>query len=230
MAFNMDNYVDVPTRLRLALEKYPELSIQESPPKVVSMDDGKQFLEVTTRVWRHPSDPLPVIVSCWEEYPGTTPYTRGAEQQNASTSGLGRALGMLGFGIKQSIASREDVERRQPATTTSKVITSPETGEKTTITRVVAGSAAEERPKMTLVGSASPKQLGLIRALGNGRGYASGKGLVDAVSGQVGRRIVKLDDLTKSEASQVIETWKAEESSSAPVADAPAPYPDEEPF
>jgi hypothetical protein len=199
--FNLDNYVDVPTRLRAALEKYPELSIQETPPKVVSMDDGKQFLEVTTRVWRHPSDPLPVIVSCWEEYPGTTPYTRGAEQQNASTSGLGRALGMLGFGIKQSIASREDVERRTAPVVSEKVVTSPETGEKTTITRIAAGP-----------GDASPKQLGMIRALAQGRGAATGKGVVDAVSADIGRRISKLDELSKREASGLIEKWKAESS------------------
>ena len=200
--FKMENYVDVPTRLRLALEKYPELSIQESRPTVVSMDDGKQYLEVTTRVWRHPQDPLPIIVSCWEEYPGTTPYTRGAEQQNASTSSLGRALGMLGFGIKQSIASREDVERRQPAPVTStKVVTSPETGEKTTITRIATGP-----------GDATPGQKGTLRALANARGATTGKGVVDMISEALGRKIVKLDDVMKREASGLIDKWKAEQS------------------
>jgi hypothetical protein len=199
--FNMDNYVDVPTRLRLALEKYPELSIQESRPTVVSMEDGKQYLEVTTRVWRHPADPLPIIVSCWEEYPGTTPYTRGAEQQNASTSSLGRALGMLGFGIKTSIASREDVERRQPAPVAStKVITSPETGEKTTITRIAPVGA----------GGATPGQMGKIRALANARGASSGRGVVEAVSNDIGRKILKLDELTKQEASDLLDKWKNE--------------------
>ena len=199
--FNMDNYVDVPTRLRNALEKYPELSIQETQPRVVSMDDGKQYLEVTTRVWRHPADPLPIIVSCWEEYPGTTPYTRGAEQQNASTSSLGRALGMLGFGIKTSIASREDVERRQPAPVAStKVVTSPQTGEKTTITRIAPVG----------VGGATPAQMGKIRALAGARGHATGRGVVDAVGTQIGRKITKLDELTKAEASAVLDAWKVQ--------------------
>jgi hypothetical protein len=197
----MENYVPVNERLRLALEKYPELSIQETPPKVVSMDDGKQFLEITTRVWRHPEDRVPVIVSCWEEYPGTTPYTRGAEQPNASTSSLGRALGMLGFGIKDSIASREDIERRQPAPVTStKVITSSETGEKTTITRHAPVGA----------GGATPAQMGKIRALAGARGHATGRGVTDAVSAQIGRKIVKLDELTKAEASAVLDAWKVE--------------------
>jgi hypothetical protein len=208
MAFSLDNYVDVPTRLRAALDKFPELSIQETAPKIVEMPDGKTFLEVTTTVYRAPGDPQPVIVSCWEEYPGTTPYTRGAEQQNASTSGLGRALGMLGFGIKTSIASREDVERRQPQrgeVIEEKTIPGKNGAEPIKMTRVSNGIAL-------MVGDASPKQLGMIRALGKGRGLVTNASLIAEMSRITGRTIENMDQLSKREASTVIEQWKAEES------------------
>lgn len=208
MAFSLDNYVDVPTRLRAALDKFPELSIQETAPKIVEMPDGKTFLEVTTTVYRAPGDPQPVIVSCWEEYPGTTPYTRGAEQQNASTSGLGRALGMLGFGIKTSIASREDVERRQPQrgeVVEEKTIPGKNGAEPIKMTRVSNGMAL-------MVGDASPKQLGMIRALGKGRGFVTNASLIAEMSRITGRTIENMDQLSKREASTVIEQWKAEES------------------
>lgn len=217
MAFSLDNYVDVPTRLKAALEKYPDLSIQETAPKIVEMPDGKTFLEVTTTIYRSPSDAMPVVVSCWEEYPGTTPYTKGAEQQNASTSGLGRALGMLGFGIKTSIASREEVEKRQPQRgeiIEEKTIPGKNGAEPIKMTRISNGTAL-------MVGNASPKQLGMIRALGKGRGLVTNAALGAELSKITGRTIENLDQLSKQEASITIERWKAEES--------PA-LPEEEPF
>jgi hypothetical protein len=33
MSFSLENYVDVPTRLTLALKKYPDLRIQETAPR-----------------------------------------------------------------------------------------------------------------------------------------------------------------------------------------------------
>ena len=39
MAFNLDNYVDVATRLQLAFKKYPELRIQETAREVIEMPD-----------------------------------------------------------------------------------------------------------------------------------------------------------------------------------------------
>jgi hypothetical protein len=119
---------------------------------------------------------------------------------------------MLGFGIKQSIASREDVERRQPSPVEStKVVTSPETGEKTTITRIATGP-----------GDATPGQKGTLRALANARGATTGKGVVDLISAEIGRKIVKLDDVMKREASTLIDKWKNEQ--------APQLAADEEPF
>ena len=37
--FNLDNYVDVPTRLGMALQKYPDLRIQETQREIIEMPE-----------------------------------------------------------------------------------------------------------------------------------------------------------------------------------------------
>ena len=107
---NLGDYVDVPTRFRLALDKWPELRVIEEPAKVIAIGD-KTFIAVTMTVYRDPSDPLPAVATCWEPFPGMTPYVKNSEQMNASTSCLGRVLGlMIPFG---KMASFEEVQNRQ---------------------------------------------------------------------------------------------------------------------
>ena len=110
---NLGDYVDVPTRFRLALDKWPDLRVVEEPAKIVEIGD-RTFISVTMTVYRDPSDPLPAVATCWEPFPGTTPYVRNSEQMNASTSCLGRVLGlMLPF---SKMASFEEVQNRQSET------------------------------------------------------------------------------------------------------------------
>jgi hypothetical protein len=107
---NLGDYVDVPTRFRLALDKWPDLRVVEEPAKVIAIGD-KTFISVTMTVYRDPSDLLPAVATCWEPFPGMTPYVKNSEQMNASTSCLGRVLGlMLPFG---KMASFEEVQNRQ---------------------------------------------------------------------------------------------------------------------
>ena len=206
MSFNLDNYVDVPTRLRMALDKFPDLRVQESQP-VFREVGNKLYIEIRCTVWRDKDDQLPIIAFCWEPFPGTTPYTRDSEQMNASTSALGRALGMMGFGIEHKMASKQEVLARQQPTVTQEPTTysdggpvpDPFTGEQQ-VTNVVKFENRKSK--------ASDKQLGMIRALGRGKGLATGQGLVDGISDLIGRKILKLDELTKADASQIIEAWK----------------------
>jgi hypothetical protein len=113
MAFNIDNYVDVPTRLAEALKRYPDLRIQETAAEVVTMPDGSTFYRCTITVWRDAADLIPSIATAAEPYPGKTPYTKNSEFMVGMTSALGRALGYMGFGISKSIASRNEIEARQ---------------------------------------------------------------------------------------------------------------------
>jgi len=112
---NLGDYVDVPTRFRLALDKWPDLRVVEEPAKIIEIGD-RTFISVTVKVYRDLLDLLPCVATAWEPFPGTTPYVRNSEMMNCSTSALGRALGMMiPFG---KMASFEEVQNRkdeQPA-------------------------------------------------------------------------------------------------------------------
>lgn len=207
MTFNLDNYVDVPTRLRMALQKYPDLRVQESQP-VFREIGNKLYIEIRCTVWRDKDDQLPCIAFCWEPFPGTTPYTRDSEQMNASTSALGRALGMMGFGIDTKMASKQEVLARQPAVEV-----------KTETAIYDDGSPIpdpfDDKPQKTNVVNirdpkavASAKQVGMIRALARTKNIPAGAGVIKAVSEVIGRDLLVLEELTKGEASAVITAWK----------------------
>lgn len=112
MTPDLSGYVTVTERLRLALDRHPDLRVQCAPPSVIDLD-GRQFIQVTVTVWRTPDDPLPAVATAWEPFPGRSPFTRDSEMMNAETSALGRALGLLGVGIAGSLASSDEVLARK---------------------------------------------------------------------------------------------------------------------
>jgi hypothetical protein len=133
---DLSNYVDVPTRFAALLEKWPELRIKEHRPEIITVGD-QIFISVTMQAWRTPDDPLPCQATCYEPFPGRTPFTKLAEQQNASTSCLGRLAGlMMSF---PKMASLEEVINRQ----------------------------SEEKPKSFSADKPSEAQLRLLKALGH---------------------------------------------------------------
>jgi hypothetical protein len=121
---DLSNYVDVPTRFAAALERWPELRIIENRPEVITIGD-KTFISVTMQAWRTPDDPIPAQATCFEPFPGKTSFTRDSEQMNASTSALGRVLGlMMSFGPK--MASAEEVRNRQETSAPATLVRQPE--------------------------------------------------------------------------------------------------------
>lgn len=110
---DMTNYVTVAERMTAAFERWPDMRVQESLP-VIREIDGQTVVEVTVMIYRTPDDPLPGIGSAWEPFPGTTPFTRGSEMMNASTSSIGRVLAAMGVGAHRSLASADEVQARQP--------------------------------------------------------------------------------------------------------------------
>jgi hypothetical protein len=121
---DLSNYVDVPTRFAAALERWPELRIIENRPEVITIAD-KTFISVTMQAWRTPDDPVPAQATCFEPFPGKTSFTRDSEQMNASTSALGRVLGlMMSFGPK--MASAEEVRNRQETSAPATLVRQPE--------------------------------------------------------------------------------------------------------
>jgi hypothetical protein len=121
---DLSNYVDVPTRFAAALERWPELRIIENRPEVITIAD-KVFISVTMQAWRTPDDPVPAQATCFEPFPGKTSFTRDSEQMNASTSALGRVLGlMMSFGPK--MASAEEVRNRQETNAPATLVKQPQ--------------------------------------------------------------------------------------------------------
>ena len=112
---DLSNYVDVATRIKLLIEKYPNASVICTVPKVVEVA-GHTFIEVTAHV--KCDDTRQAVASAWEPFPGKTPYTRDSEMMNAETSAIGRAIGALGIGLTGSMASANEVVNRQGSTTT----------------------------------------------------------------------------------------------------------------
>lgn len=226
--FSLDNYVTVNERLRQALEKFPDLRVHEYAPKIVEAG-GQLFVEVQMEVRRSADDLVPMVGFIWEEFPGKTPYTKGAEMPNAATSCLGRILGYMGFGISKSIATHDDVARREPQKTFTpqkpKIVPvtypdggpvpDPFTGEQ---------QMSEEYPP----GDVTKPQMGKIRALGKGMNVATTKGLCERISPIIGRTITSLDQLSKKEARKVIESWLPPVIPD-PAGEIPTPL-DEEPF
>lgn len=193
-AFNLGDYVDVPTRLAEALKRWPNLRIQETRPVIVTVDN-QAYVEISCTVWRDDTDPLPTTAYCWEPIPGRTPYTKGSEMMNASTSCLGRALGFLGMGIGKSIASRNEVQARQP---------SP-------IAEVTPIRDDLEQPFGDTTDTkqyASPKQRGMIRA----KAFEKKIGTTDLmpyINKLLGTQYTSIEALDKREASQVIESLQS---------------------
>jgi hypothetical protein len=121
---DLSNYVDVPTRFAMALERWPELRIIENRPEVITVGD-KTFIAVTVQAWRTPEDPISCQATAWEPIPGLTPFTKNSEMMNASTSALGRVLGfMMSFGPK--MASAEEVRNRQETSAPATLVKQPQ--------------------------------------------------------------------------------------------------------
>lgn len=112
----LGDYNSVPERISDFRAKHPDGSLQpvdlDQPFQIVTVGD-KTFVVYTAAAFRSPDDPRPGIGIAWEPFPGTTPYTRNSELQNAETSAWGRAIvAALAADAKKSIATREDVQNR----------------------------------------------------------------------------------------------------------------------
>lgn len=194
----MDNYVDVATRLKIAFERWPEMRIQETAREVIEMPDKSCFIRCTVTIWRDPKDPIPVIASACEIYPGRTPYTKFSESEVGYTSAIGRCLAYMGIGANKSLASRDEVMAAQSRQSTQLAQVVP--------LHDVEVPFPDEKPREY----PTPKQMGMMRALANGQGL-KGDDLKTFCSATLGREINTTADLTKQDISKVIDALKASE-------------------
>lgn len=106
----LKDYIQVNERVILFYDKYPHGSIQSEIVEI-----GEKRVVVKAMAFRTPDDARPGVGHSMLAIPGTTPYTRGSEVENAETSAWGRALAALGFEVKRSIASRDEIENKHTA-------------------------------------------------------------------------------------------------------------------
>jgi hypothetical protein len=204
MAFELNGYVDVPTRLRLALKDWPQLRIQETSCTLEQV--GEQlFLICVVTVWRDERDAVPVIASAAEQVPGRTPYTRNAERMVGFTSALGRALGYMGYGIDKSIASHDEIKHRQDIEPVEDPWpTTPEQENQLAMRRIVE-KEQNKRKAMASNGPMTAPQLNMLKRQAVKANLADDEALRLFCTDTLGKEIESVNALTKFEASKVIE-------------------------
>jgi hypothetical protein len=115
MSFNLDpDYVTVAERIVEFRNKYPEGSLQPwnpAAPYTIELINGNPNFVVVAAAYRTPDDTRPGIGMAYEPIPGSTPYTRGSELQNAETAAWGRAIvAALAADTNKGIATKEEVD------------------------------------------------------------------------------------------------------------------------
>jgi hypothetical protein len=101
--FNLDEYVTVNDRLEKFYEVFPDGSIQT---EIISNENGVCIFKAYA--YRDQADLRPATGHAYEKE-GSSFINKTSHIENCETSAVGRALAMLGFEIKKSIASREEV-------------------------------------------------------------------------------------------------------------------------
>jgi hypothetical protein len=158
------------------------------------MPDKSCFIRCTVTVWRDGTDPIPAVATACELYPGKTPYTKNSENEVGFTSALGRALGYMGFGITNAIATRDEVQAAQSRQSTQ-------------LAPVVPLHEVEQPFGDTTDNKqyASPKKRGKIRALAFEKKIGTTE-LMPYINKVLNNKYSSIEAITKNEASQVIES------------------------
>lgn len=101
----LKDYVEVNVRVEKFHEKYPYGRIHT---EIVSWNDGVVVMKA--EIYRDISDSFPSATGHAYEKEGSSFINKTSALENCETSAVGRALALLGFEIKKSIASKEEVE------------------------------------------------------------------------------------------------------------------------
>ena len=215
MSWDLKDYVDVPARLKMLAEKFPDVRIKEDAPRIVTIGD-KTFLEVRVTGWRTPDDQHPAVAHCWEPFPGTTPYTRDSEQMNAATSALGRLVAIMLPGAFAKQASANEVfHRAGPPRANGPIggeepfpVTSTNWRQNPKLNEMVA-KEQQAKAEASANGPATGPQKKMLGATAKRKGLTEPEDLRVFCADTIGRDIVSAKDLTKAEASKVIDALTA---------------------
>ena len=104
--FELHDYVEVAERISEFYRRHPEGRLWA---EIVERSDA--LIVMRGFAARTPDDPLPAVAHSWLAIPGSTPYTRGSEVENAETSAIGRAIVLAGIPSKK-VASADEVRSK----------------------------------------------------------------------------------------------------------------------
>lgn len=101
-------YIEVKDRIVAFYEKHPQGSLQSE-----IVEFGENIVVMKGYAYRTPDDPRPGIGHSQMPMPGKTTFTRDSEVENAETSAWGRAIAALGFEVKRSVASADEIRFKE---------------------------------------------------------------------------------------------------------------------
>lgn len=204
MGFNLDNYETVEDRLIRFWADHPGGRIATS---IHHYDDTKVVFRA--EIFFDAADEHPKAVGYAEEVRGASPVNKTSHLENAETSAIGRGLANCGYAPKGARPSREEMEKVQRMTempVRENIMALAE------VAKSFGGSIVDDRPGIRRVKNtndpASRPQIGKIVSLAMALKYSKEERL-DMASSHAGRPIKDLAELTKKEASELIDILSA---------------------
>jgi hypothetical protein len=197
MGFNLDDYEPVAVRLARFLDKYPNGAIHTE----IVYDDATRVVMKAT-AWRDMADPMPAGVDYAEELLTDRGVNSTSRIENCATSATGRVIALLGFAGTDwtKKPSREEMVKvaRIGNGSVSVADNASASARAGGTVGVAAGSGSY----------ATPKQMAFIRRLAADRGFTEEHAIQSAVDDVLGVATL-LSQLSPSQASRIIETWRS---------------------
>ena len=204
MAFDMQDYIDVKTRVLMFHKRHPEGRLTFEFMGI--MPGNPSMIWGIAKAYRTPDDLTPVTGHAAELAEGKTSFTRGSELQNLETSAIGRAIGMMGIGIDKSMATLDEIEHAK-----SRQKPSESRSEPTKATPADSDPWGEKAPRVAGDRPGTSFSAELMTEPQRKAIYAICKESVDVVvkNFKASQGIGTETKLSKRDASKLIETIKA---------------------
>lgn len=106
--YNLDDYVTVSQRIERFYEKHPDGRIITN---VVEVNHETGFVLMQAMIYRTNADAHPAATGHAFEVRGDSYINKSSYIENCESSAVGRALALLGFEVRRSISSREEMEK-----------------------------------------------------------------------------------------------------------------------
>lgn len=196
--YNLEDYVTVSERIERFHEKYPDGRIITN---LVEINHETGFVLMQAMIYRTAADPHPAATGHAYEVRGESYINKTSYIENCESSAVGRALALLGFEVRRSISSREEMEKA--ARITPSEATTGERSKPTPAPPARSNDAAAAKPTAQAEKAVSEEQkeeiLSLLQRERPGDRRAQQKLLME-LTGKSSR-----EELTEQEAARLIE-------------------------